>query len=104
MASADEARSAGSTGTIGSIASLDTQFAHGDSNLRRSLRRLRHHRMAILGSLMLGSVLLYIVFGSIAFPESKANFNDPTRHLESPSAEHPFGTDAIGRDILARTV
>ncbi len=103
MASADEARSAQPIGSSG-IASLDIYPAQGHSNFRRSMGRLRHHRMAMLGAIMLGGVLLYIVLGSLAFPESKANFNDPTRQLEAPSAEHPFGTDSIGRDILARTV
>ena len=26
------------------------------------------------------------------------------QRLQPPSAEHPFGTDTVGRDILARTV
>jgi peptide/nickel transport system permease protein len=40
----------------------------------------------------------------LLIPESVANFNDPTRKLLSPSTEHPFGTDRIGRDLLARTI
>lgn len=110
MATVDEARSTlpigeSASGVIAAgVISLDAQAVRGDSNLRRSFRRLRHNRMAILGSMMLGFVLLYIIIGSIAFPESKANFNDPTRQLEAPSTEHPFGTDSIGRDILARTI
>ncbi len=36
--------------------------------------------------------------------EAWANCNDTSLKLMPPSREHPFGTDVIGRDILARTV
>lgn len=88
----------------GEIASLQSQKTRGESNTMRSLRRLTRHRMAVVGSILLGFIILYTVVGSFIFSEAKANYNDPTRQLESPSVEHPFGTDDIGRDILARTI
>jgi peptide/nickel transport system permease protein len=36
--------------------------------------------------------------------EKNANLNNTKIRLQNPSAEHPFGTDTIGRDILARTI
>ena len=36
--------------------------------------------------------------------EAWANCNDTSLKLQPPSAEHPFGTDVIGRDILSRTI
>jgi peptide/nickel transport system permease protein len=36
--------------------------------------------------------------------EAYANCNDTSIKLQPPSAAHPFGTDTIGRDILARTI
>ncbi len=86
------------------VASLQAQAKGGESNTMRSLRRLTKHRMAMFGALLLSFVILYTVVGSIIFPESKANFNDPTRQLEAPSIEHPFGTDEVGRDVLVRTI
>lgn len=87
------------------VASLTPQrMVRGDSNLARSLRRLRKHRMAMVGLFILVSILLYVIIGSLLITEKQANYNDPAQGLRAPSAEHPFGTDAIGRDILARTV
>lgn len=87
------------------IVSLKSEaYEKGDSNLSRSLRRLRRHRMALVGALLLLGVVLFVLIGSLLVPEREATFNDPTRALSAPSGVHPFGTDAIGRDILARTI
>lgn len=100
MATTSDVRTVGAPG----LTLSGGRLVRGDSNFRRSIRRLRQHRMAMMGALVLGGVILYVLIGSLFIPESKANYNDPTRQLETPSAEHPFGTDAIGRDILARTI
>jgi peptide/nickel transport system permease protein len=80
-------------------------------------RRFRKHRMAViaLGGLIL--IFVYIWFGGLIFSrgmcaptgqyltaEAYANCNDTSMKLQPPSREHPFGTDTIGRDILARTI
>ncbi len=89
----------------GSIVSLAPREAvRGTSNTQRALRRLMRHRMALVGVALLTFVVLYVLIGSAAIPEASANFNNPANALRAPSAEHPFGTDVIGRDILARTI
>jgi peptide/nickel transport system permease protein len=80
-------------------------------------RRFRKHTAALmaLGGIIL--VLLYIWFGGMLFArgmcaptgkyvtaEAYANCNDTSIKLQPPSRAHPFGTDSIGRDILARTI
>jgi peptide/nickel transport system permease protein len=80
-------------------------------------RRFRKHKMAVvaLGGLIL--IFAYIWFGGLIFSrgmcaptgqyltaEAYANCNDTSIKLQPPSPEHPFGTDTIGRDILARTI
>jgi peptide/nickel transport system permease protein len=67
-------------------------------------RRLRRHRMAMFGLTLMALIILYVIVGSFVFSESYANFNNLSVRLKGPSAAHPFGTDVIGRDILARTV
>lgn len=74
------------------------------SPTQRVIRRFMRHKAAMFGLLILISVILYIIIGSIVFTEAQANYNDTSRRLQPPSAEHPFGTDRIGRDIMARTI
>ena len=80
-------------------------------------RRFRNHKAALisLGGIFL--MLAYIWFGGLIFArgmcepigkfvtaEKFANCNDTSIKLQPPSGAHPFGTDTIGRDILARTI
>lgn len=67
-------------------------------------RRFLRHKMAVAGIFMLIFLILYSVVGALFISESYANHTDTTKRLQPPSAEHPFGTDTVGRDILARTI
>jgi peptide/nickel transport system permease protein len=71
---------------------------------RRVLKRFVRHRAAMMGLMILFGVILYIIIGSFVFSEADANFNNVSIRLQAPSAEFPFGTDRIGRNILARTI
>ncbi|HEY3474291.1 MAG TPA: ABC transporter permease [Anaerolineales bacterium] len=83
---------------------------------RLGVRRFRKHRMAMFGLGLLVFLILYITVGSLASRgycaplrqdvsgEAWANCNDTSLKLQSPSSEHIFGTDVIGRDIFARTI
>lgn len=67
-------------------------------------RRFRRHKMAIAGSITLIALVLYAFLGVIFYSEKDANFTNTKLRLNAPSREHPFGTDTVGRDILARTI
>jgi peptide/nickel transport system permease protein len=67
-------------------------------------RRFRRHRMAMVGAGIMMGLIMYIAVGSLVFSEADANYNDVTIRYQAPSAEHSFGTDEIGRDVLARTI
>jgi peptide/nickel transport system permease protein len=79
-------------------------------------RHFRKHRMAMASLVILGLLVLYVVLGGLLMRgyckpidktvtgEAWANCNDTSQKLKPPSALHPFGTDVIGRDILARTI
>lgn len=67
-------------------------------------RRFRRHRMALAGALMLVLLVMYSFGGALFVTEEYANHNDLGQRLQAPSGEHLFGTDTIGRDILARTI
>ena len=66
--------------------------------------RFRRHKMAIFGGVVLIMLFLYAFGGAFLYTEKYANFNDTSQRLLAPSPAHPFGTDSIGRDILARTI
>ena len=67
-------------------------------------RRFRRHKMAIAGSVTLLLLVFYAIGGSFFVSEDYANHTDTKQRLQAPSREHLFGTDTIGRDILARTI
>jgi peptide/nickel transport system permease protein len=74
------------------------------SPARLAWRRFRRHRMAMIGMILLLSLVAYVTLGTLFYSEKDANRNDLRGRLEAPSAQHPFGTDGTGRDILARTI
>jgi peptide/nickel transport system permease protein len=67
-------------------------------------RRFRRHKMAIFGAVILILLFLYSFGGALFLSEDYANFTNTILRLDSPSTQHPFGTDTVGRDILARTI
>jgi len=67
-------------------------------------RRFKRHKMAMFGSISLLVLLVYSIGGAFLYTEAYANFTETGIRLQAPSAAHPFGTDTVGRDILARTI
>jgi peptide/nickel transport system permease protein len=67
-------------------------------------RRFVRHKMAIFGLIVLLLLILYSFGGAFFISEKYANRNDTKLRLDPPVAAHPFGTDTVGRDILARTL
>ncbi len=67
-------------------------------------RRFRRHKLAIFGAATLIFLFVYSFGGVFIYSESFANFTDTSLRLTAPSQDHPFGTDTVGRDLLARTV
>lgn len=66
--------------------------------------RFRRHKMALFGIVILVLLFVFSFGGAFVYSEKFANYNDTAQRLHPPSVEHPFGTDSIGRDILARTI
>jgi len=67
-------------------------------------RRFRRHKMAMFGVAMLVLLFIYSFGGAFFVSEADANLTETAARLQPPSAAHPFGTDTVGRDILARTI
>ena len=94
------------------MATLETVDLGSASQIRRESlsvrqlvwRRFVRHKMAMAGAVMLCLLVLYSFGGALFFTEEYANHTDTSLRLQPPSREHPFGTDTVGRDILARTI
>jgi len=66
--------------------------------------RFKRHKMAVFGVVVLILLVLFSTLGALFFTEAEANITDMANTFSAPSEDHPFGTDPIGRDILARTI
>ncbi len=73
------------------------------SDMRRTFRRFTRRRSAFTGLVILLLVLLGSLFADRLTPYEPDEIDLETA-LRPPSAEHPFGTDAFGRDVLTRTL
>ena len=68
-------------------------------------RRLKKNKMAMLGLAIVVFLVLLAVFADFLFDYEQVVIKQNTAiRLQGPSAEHWFGTDEFGRDILARLV
>lgn len=77
----------------------------GEKHRLRALkwRWLRKHPTLIVGGLLLAVVTLVSV-GAPWIATHDPQAIDPLARLQAPSAEHFFGTDAMGRDVFSRAV
>ncbi|MDA8050422.1 MAG: ABC transporter permease [Rhodospirillales bacterium] len=66
-------------------------------------RRFRKHKLAVASALVLGLIVFGIVFGPLLWPLSMSEI-DFGAILQGPSLAHPFGTDELGQDLLARMI
>ena len=64
-------------------------------------RKFRRHRMAVASVVILAVLTSAVVFGPLAW-RVPINEIDFTARLATPSWQHPFGTDDLGQDLLAR--
>lgn len=68
----------------------------------RSLRRIFSNPKTVVGAAILLLYILVAIFGPRLFPYD-ANSNMQIKYL-SPSPEHPFGTDWLGRDVFRQVI
>ncbi|WP_030008140.1 ABC transporter permease [Picosynechococcus sp. NKBG042902] len=72
-------------------------------NKTRSWQRFCRNRLAVLGGIVLGAIAL-LVFGLPLIYQTPIDSIDFARSALAPSWEHPFGTDDLGQDQLARVL
>ncbi|MCU1499410.1 MAG: binding-protein-dependent transport system inner rane component [Acidimicrobiales bacterium] len=68
---------------------------------RDAWRRFRRNRLAMAGLVMVTFLIFVAIFGPMLV-QSPTKLGKFTK--ETPTNQHPFGTDDLGRDVLARVV
>ena len=64
-------------------------------------RRFKKSKTAVIGLIMLCVLFFLAIFADVITPYDPA-MSDATNRLQTPSLEHIFGTDELGRDIFTR--
>lgn len=83
------------------MASGKAEKKHGP--WKDAFTRFKRDRRAILGLIILVILLFCAVFADVIAPYGYAD-QDLNATFQSPSAEHWFGTDNLGRDIFSRVI
>jgi len=66
-------------------------------------RKFRRHKLAVASTVILGAIILAVIVGPWVW-RVPINEIDFTARLAPPSPKHPFGTDDLGQDLLARMI
>lgn len=71
---------------------------------RDTWRRFKKNRASVVGLILFLIFVFFMIFADVLVPYSVAIENNISERLQPPSAAHWFGTDAFGRDVLARII
>lgn len=81
--------------------SLDTFASRPVSNTRRALRRFFQQKLAVVGLIITGGLIAMAILAPALAPTS-IEAADVMAANQFPSPAYPFGTDAIGRNMVTR--
>jgi peptide/nickel transport system permease protein len=68
------------------------------------VKQLKNHKTLVFGCIFLIIFFILTLFPFLFFNKDITIQTESALRLKSPSLEHPFGTDHLGRDILSRVV
>jgi peptide/nickel transport system permease protein len=72
--------------------------------MREIWRRFKKNKPAMLGLIILVLFALVAIFADVIVDVNRSTQGNVRDRLSPPSAEHPFGTDHLGRDLFARVI
>ena len=84
------------------VPGLSDEIAPRESMTRIVWIRFRRHPGAMAGAAVLGLLVLSMIL--VQFSPYDPEHSDMISRYQPPSWEHPFGTDALGRDLLTRVL
>ena len=77
----------------------------GRSQIREVMHRLKKNKGAIVGLIVFAIIVIIALLGDVMFDYEKDVIGNNIRdRLQSPNANHWFGTDEMGRDLFARVL
>ena len=76
----------------------------GASLWRDAARRLAQNRMAVIGFVVFGLIILACLIGPLIFTAHAAADSELAANFQRPSSEPWFGTDDLGRDVFIRVL
>jgi peptide/nickel transport system permease protein len=82
---------------------LETKSMFKLTRLKEFLLLLLHYKVSCIGLCIVMGIIILAIFAPIIAPKHYAEIDVPNK-LQPPSLAHPFGTDALGRDIFSRVV
>jgi len=77
--------------------------ARAGSPVREAIRRLRGSRTAVVGAAIVVALVVVALGADVLAPQSPIA-SDQSQTFARPSADHPLGTDQLGRDMLSRVI
>jgi peptide/nickel transport system permease protein len=91
-----------------SVADAIAEVAQNTNKKQRTLwgdawRRFKKHRLAMFGSVVIIFLILAVLVGPSVWTVDRDAL-DFAYTMSNPIAEHPLGTDELGRDMLARAL
>ena len=89
---------------VGQVARLQAEEAQSFSPFRVALRRFLKHRMAVVGTIIITFILLFVIGGAFFTTETQGNKTNIMNKEKAPTSESPFGTDLVGRDVFTRMI
>jgi len=66
-------------------------------------KRFKRNKLAIAGGIVVLMLFIIAIFADVISPYDPSDI-DRKHILEPPNADHPLGTDDLGRDILSRMI
>lgn len=72
--------------------------------LELALRRLLRNPASVIGLFIIAVVLICALFAPLIAPYDPIHGDLAHDYVQPPSVAHPFGTDAIGRDVFTRVI
>lgn len=82
---------------------VKTEVKVKSSLAKRNFQKFIKDRLAIVGAIGVITIILLCILAPLLTPNNPSLIDPASRSLP-PSAEHPLGTDRLGRDLLARVL